>query len=604
MLNGGNRFQTRIASSLSNALAKTNYLGGALKGGISQFENPKWDYFERTGMRRKEALLTHSVSGSLLHQQEPTAYGAAYGGRYNAYANVLYHTLDAEKSNRIYEYRLMASFPEVANCIEEYTDNFIWEDERGHVANLKYTDEDLPEEQVKDLEQEFQTFVSHFDFKNNGAQMCKDYITDGELYYEYLIDTSSPENRKRGILGVQRLQTELMEAVYKDKTSGIIGAFIGRNITYNDKTKHQVMVNNVPYHPNEIFHINSGTWDPSGEWIIPFIERARKHYVQLSYIEDAIVIYRLVRAPERLIFDIDTGNMPPHEAESYIQSVQQEYWRSKSFDLDKADIIHKFEPQSMLDAFFLSRSNGMQAVQISQLAGGQNLGQLDDLQYFLKGLYRALRIPVTYLNEDAQGIGSDSSQTLRDELRFAMRIIGFQNKFAQGLKAGFITHLKLTGKYDEYQLKETAFEIKFCPPSNYYELRRKQAIQLDAQAFSAIASNDCISKSWAMKRVWGLSNAEIMQNQRLLMIDAINQWKVEQAKANGPFWKTAAAMAMAQGEGGEGGEGGDMGGDMGMDMGGDMGGDMDMGGDGGSDTFTDDQLDTMESDLDDAAEML
>ena len=605
MLNGGNRFQTRIANSLSNALAKTNYLGSALRGGISQFENPKWDNFEQAGMRRREALLTHSVSGSLLHQQDPTPYGAAFGGRYNAYANVLYHTLDAEKSNRIYEYRLMAAFPEVANCIEEYTDNFIWEDERGHVVNLKYTDEDLPEEQMKDLEQEFQTFVGHFDFKNNGAQMCKDYITDGELFYEYLIDNTSPENRKRGILGIQRLQTELMEAVYKDKINGIVGAFIGRNIVYNDQTKNQVMINNVPYHPNEIFHIHSGTWDPSGEWVIPFIERARKPYVQLSYLEDAIVIYRLVRAPERLVFDIDCGNMPPHEAEAYIQSVQQEYWRSKSFDLDKADIIHKFEPQSMLDAFFLARSNGMEAVKVDQLAGGQNLGQLDDLQFFLKALYRALRIPVTYLNEDATAT-VDPASTLRDELRFAKRIIGFQNKFAQGLRDGFITHLKLTGKYDEYQLKETAFEIKFCPPSNYYELRRKQAIQLDAQAFNAIVGNDCISKSWAMKRVWGLTNAEIKQNQRLLMIDAINQWKVEQAKANGPYWETAAAMAMANG-GAEGGEGGDMGGDFGGgDMGMDMGGDMDMGGGdfGGGDDFSDDDLDSMESDLDAAGEML
>ena len=600
MLNGGNRFQTQLATSLSKAISNTRFLGKSLRGGLSQFENPKWDDFERTGMRRKEALLTHSVSGSLLNQQEPTPYGAAFGGRYNAYANVLYHTLDAEKSNRINEYRLMAAFPEVANCIEEYTDNFIWEDERGHVVNLKYTDEDLPEEQIKDLEQEFQTFVNHFDFKNNGSQMCKDYITDGELFYEYLIDNTSPENRKRGILGVQRLQTELMEAVYKDKINGIVGAFIGRNITYNDKTKHQVMINNVPYHPNEIFHIHSGTWDPSGEWVIPFIERARKPYVQLSYLEDAIVIYRLVRAPERLVFDIDCGNMPPHEAEAYIQEVQQEYWRSKSFDIDTGDIMHKFEPQSMLDAFFLARSNGMEAVKVDQLAGGQNLGQLDDLQFFLKALYRALRIPVTYLNEDATA-AVDPSSTLRDELRFAKRIIGFQNKFAQGLKSGFITHLKLTGKYDEYQLKETAFEIKFCPPSNYYELRRKQAIQLDAQAFNAIVGNDCISKSWAMKRVWGLTNAEIKQNQRLLMIDAINQWKVEQAKANGPFWETAAAMAMANG-GGEGGDdmGGDMGGDfgggdMGMDMGGDMGGDMD---------FSDDELDSMESDLDGAEEAL
>lgn len=593
MLNGGNRFQTQLATSLNNALSHTKYLGKSLRGGISQFNNPKWDDFEQTGMRRREALLTHSVSGSLLNQQEPTAYGAAYGGRYNAYANVLYHTLDAEKSNRIYEYRLMAAFPEVANCIEEYCDNFIWEDERGHVVNIKYKDEDLPDEYKKEIEQEFQTFVGYFDFKNNGAQMCKDYITDGEVFYEYLIDNTTPENRKRGILGVQRLQTELMEAVYKDKTNGIVGAFIGRNITYNQQTKNQVFVNNVPYHPNEIFFINSGTFDPSGEWVVPFIERARKPYVQLSYLEDAIVIYRLVRAPERLIFDIDTGNMPPHEAEAYIQEVQQEYWRSKSFDIDTGDIIHKFEPQSMLDAFFISRSNGMDSVSINQLAGGQNLGQLDDLQFFLKALYRALRIPVSYLNEDNTA-NIDASQVLRDELRFAKRIISFQNKFAQGLKSGFITHLKLTGKYDEYDLKETAFEITFCPPSNYYDLRRKQSIQLDAAAFNAIMSNEGISQSWAMKRVWGLTNTEIKQNQRLLMIDAINSWKVEQAKANGPYWEVSVANEMGiKPEDMSGGDDNDFGGGGGGFGGGDDFGDEDDFG--GGDDFGAEMEDTAES---------
>lgn len=570
MLYGDNRFKTNIATNITKAIANTQYLGGALSGGVSQFANPKWDAFQGVGVNRRQALLTHSVSGSLLNTNNRGYYGAAFGGRYNSFSNALYHTLDAQKANRIYQYRLMSAFPQVAQCVDKIADNFFWQDQRGHIVNFKYRDQDLPQQFLKDLEHEFQVFVNHFDLKYNGRRLAKDYIVDGQVYYQLIIDSN---NKERGILGVQRLQTELIQAVYKNKTTQVIGAFLGRNIVYDDKIKHQISSNTVPYHPNEIFHVNSGNWDPSGEWIIPYIERARKRYVQLSYLEDAIVIYRLVRAPQRLIFDIDTGNMPPPDAQAYIRDVQQQYWRSKTFNIDTGDIMHKFEPQSMLDAFFLVRSGGADSVKISQLSGGQNLGQLDDLNFFLKAIYRAMRIPVSYLTDNATA-SVDPSSILRDELQFAKIIIEQQKRFARQLIRTFIIHLKLTGKYKQYNLKQTAFQAVFCPPSNYYELRRKQAVQLDAAAFNAIVANDCISKSWAMKRVWGLTNAEIKQNQRLRLIDAMNQWKVQQAKANGPFWRTAAAMAVGAGQMAQSQGGGDFGDDFGgADFGGDFGDD-------------------------------
>lgn len=153
--------------------------------------------------------------------------------------------------------------------------------------------------------------------------MCADFLTDGELFLELLAETSTPENKKKGIIGARRIQTELMEVVYSDKANGLIGTFVGRVITQNPADQSQIVdMQYVPFHPNQICYISSNSWDPTGEWIVPFIERARKRYIQLSYLEDAIIIYRLVRAPERLIFTVDVGNMPTADAEAYLQDLK------------------------------------------------------------------------------------------------------------------------------------------------------------------------------------------------------------------------------------------------------------------------------------------
>lgn len=532
-----NRFKTSIASSLQRTLSKTNYLGSAMEYGLSKLSNPKWDDFAKTGIRMKEALVRNSVAGSLINPDKNTIGGPVVGGRYNPYANALYASTDTEKSNRLYEYRLMASFPEVANCIDEIGNNFIWEDERGNVVNFRYIDEDLPSEHVIDLTEEFNKFARYFNFKEKGKKYCLDFITDGELYIELIINNESEENKKRGVLGVQKLQTELMETVYKNKENGIVGIFLGKSITYNEKPNRIVNIEHVPYHPNELFYVSSGTWDPTGEWIVPFIERGRKLYTQLSYLEDAIVIYRLVRAPERLIFDIDTGTLPPPEAERYLNEVKRQYWKTKNFDISSNDINNKFEPQSMLDAFFIGRGSGQEKVDIKQLSGGQNLGELTDLDFFLKALYRALKVPVSYLKSDTTAT-VDSSQILREELNFAKFIIDIQNTFAASLKQAFITHLKLTGKYKEYDLKENMMEVSFVPPSHYFEMRKIQSVQLKANAFNTISSIDGISRSWALKRIWGLTNAEIKQNIRLRKIDKIHDWEIAQIEAAGPFWES------------------------------------------------------------------
>lgn len=567
-----NQFKTNLSKALGNYLKNTNYIGDLMRNGIATMSNPKWEDFEDLGVRRKEALVNNSVSHGLVHMDNTAAVATGVGGQFNPFANVLYASLDAAKANRIYEYRLMASYPEVGDAIEEISNSFINLDERKRMITFRYHDREIPNEHLKKLETEFDYFINLFNLKEKGKKYCEDYLIDGELFLELIVCTAAESTKKKGIVGALKLQTELMEAHFKDKFNSVIAAFTGKSVTFEGNNNNNIIkMEHVPYQANQILYIHSDNWDPTGEFVIPYIERARKRYIQLSYLEDAIIIYRLVRAPERLIFKVDTGNLPTPKAEAHLQRLKDRYFKSKAFDLNMGDITQKFEPQSMLDSFWVSKGNGNEGVEITQLQGGQNLGQLDDLNYFIKALYRALRVPTNRLESESQG-PIDASTLLREEIRFAEFIISIQRKFAEAFKQAFISHLKFTGLWSHMKLKEHLMELEFVPPSNYFYMRRLQAIQIAADAYTKIASIDVMSKTWTLKNIMGLTDNEVLEQYRMRKLEAAHEYEIAQITNAGPNWKMAALMQQS-GAGAEGGAEG--GGDLG---GGDIGGGMDFGG--------------------------
>ena len=575
-----------------------------MQNGISELSNPKWQDFEELGIRRREALQRNSVGGGLIHPDNQNIPSSVIGGRFNPFSNVLYASLDAEKANRIYEYRLMASFPDVSECIDIICNNFISENEDGNVINFKYNDPDLPPEILDEITQDFQDYIAHYELKRRGKKYLYDLLVDGEVFFEQIINTATEENKKMGVLGVQKLPTELMETVFKDKTNGIVGVYIGRQVTFDPTNPQQITnINFVPYNPNQIVYISTSSWDPTGEWIVPFIERGRKRYIQLSYLEDAIVIYRLVRAPERLVFKINTGSMPAPKAEKFLMDMQNRYWKTKTFDVNTGDIQSKFQPQAMLDAIWTSTGASGEGVQVDTLSGGQNLGQLDDLLYFQRALYRALRVPTNNLDPNSTA-SVDSSQLLKEELNFDKMIIEFHHMFEEGFKQGFIAHEKLMGKWKDYKLRENKIEIQFVAPTDYFDLRRMQSMQIRVDAYNKAISTEFLSKAWAAKHYLRLNKGQISLQYRMRQNEALLDWKIQQMQQNGPLWKLALQSQLTDG-GGEPAEGGDMDFGGGDDFGGDFdtGGDMDIGGgDEGSDFDSD--MDDMGSDADGALDTL
>ena len=514
-------------------------------------KNPKFKIFQTNGPKRAEALANNSI-----------AIGREIGGAGafnsdNTLQNVLYSNVSQDKSGRLRDYRVMAAYSDVADALDEICDEFINKDENGDIVELTVRQKKLTDEQERTLNEEFQKVVEFFDLENKGWSYIRQFLVEGELYFESIIHKDHVD---QGILGFVNIPPELCDPVYNNLQNLMIKGYIYKKPIIDPKHPNKVeKYDFIPMDENQIVYINSGIYDENRTFVLPILENARRAYRQLSLIEDAIVIYRMVRAPERLVFNVDVGNMPPPKAEAYLRKLIQNYWSTKTFDANQNDVAQKFTPQSMLDAFWFAKRQGSDGTSVTQLPGGANLGELADLMYFIKKLYRSLKVPTTRL--DPQDAFRDGNEILREELKFARFIIRMQQRFAMGIKKAFITHLKLKKLWDKYELKETYFTIDFNPPTNFYDLRENQKMELKTTTYNNITQSEFISKTYAQKRYLGWTDLQVLANREYLRKDAEFQWEIQQIQNSGPNWKEAIGAGGAPAEGGEaagGGAGGGM----------------------------------------------
>jgi len=515
--------------------------------------NPKYKTFASAGMRRSEALAKNSVSISNEYNNLPI--GSM--GKDTSFGQVMYANLQEYKGVRLTEYRIMAAYSDVADALDEICDETINTDENGAELNIKYRDVELNTDSKIALDKEFSKFGEYFDLKNKGWQYFRQLMVEGELFFELIIHKDYIDE---GVLGVINLPGELIDPVYNNIQNMMVKGFIYRKPIFDPTKPDKVeRFDYIPLDQNQVVYVNSGVMNETKNMVLPFLENARRAYRQLSLIEDAIVIYRLVRAPERLVFNVDVGNMPAPKAEAYLKKLINNYWSSKTFDIDETDVVKKFNPQSMLDAFWFPKRQGSEGSSVSQLAGGQNLGELADLMYFIKKLYRSLKVPTSRL--DPEDAFRDGSEILREELKFARFIIRQQQRFATGIKRGFITHLKLKGLWDKYELTDNNIDIQFNVPTNFYELRENQRIEMKAATYNSVANNEFVSKTYAQKKYLGWKDKDILANREFLRKDAELQWELQQIATAGPAWKEQAIATDISG-----GMGGEMGGGMAAPM--------------------------------------
>lgn len=545
------------ASTFGRSLVQ--YIGNRLPyssgvGGNDEL-NPKYKVFKDTGTRRSEALAKTSVSSSNPYNNIPIGDF----GKDSSFGDVMYASLDKNKPGRLRDYRIMAAYSEVADALDEICDETINIDDTGDAAKLLFDNIDLTVDDKEELQAEFDKYIEYFDLKNKGWQYFRQLLVEGEVFFELIIHD---DYINEGVLGVINLPAEIIDPVYNNIQNMLVKGYIYKKPLFSPHNHTKVEKEElIPMEENQVVYINSGIYNETKNFIIPFLENARRPYRQLSLVEDAIVIYRLVRAPERLVFNVDVGNMAPAKAEGYLRKLIQNYWSRKTFDLGQSDVVKKFNPQSMLDAFWFAKRQGSEGTSVTQLPGGANLGELSDLMYFIKKLYRALKVPATRIDPEDRTV--DTSSILREELKFAKFIIRQQQRFAVGLKRGFVTHLKLRDLWDKYDLNETNLDVVFNVPTNFFELRESQRLELKAANFNTLAGNEFISATYAQKKYLGWKDKDVLANREFLRKDAEFQWELGQIQSAGPSWKEQmVASNIAGAEANVGGEGAGVGGDI------------------------------------------
>lgn len=504
--------------------------------------NPKYQHFFKTGARRTELIQKHAVSTVKMGEDVPM-------GGFNIdkkYLDYMYANIDVDKEKRVRDYRTIGSHAEVADALDEICDDCIVEDDNGNIINLVFDDDrDFTTNERTTLQSEFKKFIENYELDEKGWEYFRSILVDGEIYFEHVIHE---EYRDAGVLGVMNVPTELMDPVYDNVQNTIVKGYILKKPVLNPQTGALDKYEFVPFDKNQMTYIHSGIWNQDKSIRLPFVENCRRAYRQLLLMEDAIIIYRLVRAPERLVFNVDVGNMAPPKAEAYLRKLIQNYWSRKTYDASSSGDgkAQTFNPQSMLDSFWFAKRQGSEGTQVSNLEGGANLGELDDLLYFMKKLYKSLKVPVNRLNPESQL--EDPSQVLREELKFARFIIRLQQNFAQGLCYGFITHLKMRGIWEELELRERDFKLVFNPPRNYHELRQQQIFELQYNNFSQMTQNEGISNILAQKKYLKWSDKEVKANREFLRKDKELNWELAQIESGGPNWREALEAQTAPAE--------------------------------------------------------
>jgi len=525
--------------------------------------NPKYKHFYNTGTDRDDLVSKYSISQS--SPIDPRGDTISIDKNYHQF---MYANVDHYKGKRIRDYRVMAAFAEVGDALDEICDEIINVDgNTNKFIDLKFkNDSDVSNSKQTELQGEFQKFVTHFDLEKSGWEYFRRLLVDGELYFEHIIHEDHPE---AGVLGVVSVPTESMDPIFDNVQNTLIKGFLLRKPIIDPKTKSVDKIEYIPFDKNQVTYIHSGNWNEDKTMRTPFIENCRRAYRQLSLIEDSIVIYRLVRAPERLVFNVDVGNMPPPKAEAYLKKLMHNYWSRKTYDKSQGGTVNAFNPQSMLDSFWFAKRAGSDGTNVQSLPGGSNLGELADLMYFVKKLYKSLRVPTNRLEVESRY--EDGASILREELRFARFLIRLQQQFANGIKSSFIAHLKLKKIWDDYKLKEYYFDAAFNPPTSFYAVRDQQLFDLKFNNYSSLAQSEQISTTYMQKKHLDWSDKEIKQNREWLKNDAAFMWETSQILALGPKWREQmqqqADAAQAAGAAGLGDTVGPGGGAPGLDAG-------------------------------------
>lgn len=362
--------------------------------------------------------------------EDGAGYVTAFGSHYGQYVD-LDGSSSKDNFQLIMKYRGVAVHPEVDAALEDIVNEAIVANDDDVPVSIVLDDIKAPESIKKSITEEFNNILSLLKFSENGHDIFRRWYVDGRIYHHLVVD---PANEKAGIQDIRFIDALKMRKVKevkkaKDSSSNAdVIQDVKEYYVYQDSPGQAKNV--VKFTADSVSYVTSGLLDETRKKVVSHLHKVIKPVNQLRMMEDSLVIYRLSRAPERRIFYIDVGNLPKGKAEEYMKNIMTKYRNKLVYDANTGELKDDKKHMSMLEDFWLPRREGGRGTEISTLPGGENLGQIEDVVYFQKRLYRSLNVPLGRLEqENAFGLGR-ASETTRDELKFQKFIERLRRKFA------------------------------------------------------------------------------------------------------------------------------------------------------------------------------
>ena len=440
------------------------------------------------------------------------------GGLYGQYID-LGDSATVSDHDLILKYREVATQPEADTAITDIVDGAIASRDKSAPVNIALDDLEQPDNIKKQIIEEFNKILTLYRFNHNGHDLFRNWYIDGRVYFQIIVDK---ENPKRGIVELRYIDPTKISKVkevkkVKDaKTEIEYDKVVAEYYLYSEGMLSNSDIKTgggIKLEKDSIIAVNSGLFDPSRTKSIGYLHKAIKLINQLRFMEDSLVVYRVSRAPERRIFYIDVGNLPKGKAEEYVQSVVSRYRNKLVYDASTGEITDDRKHMSMLEDFYLPRREGGRGTEITTLGGGENLGQIEDVVFFQRKLYRSLNVPISRLEQDTGFALGRATEVSRDEVKFQKFVDKIRKRFSQIFIEALKVQLILKGVIEpkDWPNIEESINVDFIEDNYFAELKEFEILRERLEMLQLVEEQigQYYSREWVRRNILHQSDEDI-----------------------------------------------------------------------------------------------
>jgi hypothetical protein len=434
------------------------------------------------------------------------------------YAQVI--NLDAtvkSENDLIRRYREVAQYSDCDSAIDDIVNEAIVADEENKPVEILLDDLKVSSGIKKKIEEEFENVLRLLKFEERSHDIFRNWYVDGRLYYQILVDEKNP---KGGIVELRQVDPRKIRKIKNvEKQKNENGVEIIKRVEeyyiYNDKGITEGSIQGIRLPVDSVIYVGSGVIDSNSGLMMSHLHKAIKIVNQLKMMEDALVIYRISRAPERRIFYVDVGNLPKLKAEQYVNDLMNKFRNKVVYDATTGEVRDDRKHLSMMEDFWMPRREGGKGTEITTLPGGQTLGQIEDIEYFQNKLYQSLNVPSTRLQKtDGFNLGR-SSEITRDEIKFTKFVQRIRKKFAHLFLEALKIQLVLKGviNIDDWDNMVQDIRFDYLRDNHFSELKEAEIMQgrLNILATMDPFVGKYYSPTYVKKNILKLTDEEIQE---------------------------------------------------------------------------------------------